>query len=38
MAEGINVICGDAVDEMKKIPGGSINLIVTDPPYNLSKN
>ena len=38
MAEGISVICGDAVEEMRKIPSRSINLIVTDPPYNLSKN
>lgn len=38
MAEGISVICGDAADEMKKLPGKSINLIVTDPPYNLGKN
>lgn len=38
MAEGISVICGDAIDEMKKLPDKSINLIVTDPPYNLGKN
>ena len=38
MAEGISVICGDAVDEMKKLPDKSINLVVTDPPYNLGKN
>lgn len=38
MAEGISVICGDAVDEIKKLPDKSINLVVTDPPYNLGKN
>lgn len=32
------VICGDAIEEMKKLPDGTIRLIVTDPPYNLNKN
>ena len=31
-------ICGDAVDEMKKIPDSSIDLIVTSPPYNLKNS
>ena len=31
-------ICGDAIEELKKIPAKSINLIVTDPPYNLNKD
>ena len=31
-------ICGDAVDEMSKLPDKSALLIVTDPPYNLNKN
>lgn len=38
MDQGIIAICGDAVQELKKIPSKSINLIVTDPPYNLNKN
>ena len=38
MDQRMTVICGDAVDELKKIPDESINLIVTDPPYNLNKN
>ena len=31
-------ICGDALHEMKKIPDGSIDLIVTFPPYNLKNS
>lgn len=27
------IICGDVVDELKKIPDNSIDLIVADPPY-----
>lgn len=34
----LNAICGDAIEEMKKIKDASIDLIVTDPPYNLSKD
>jgi len=28
-------ICGDALQVMKEIPNGSIDLIVTSPPYNI---
>ncbi len=31
-------ICGDTVDVMKKIPDGSIDLVVTSPPYNLKNS
>ncbi len=31
-------ICGDAIEELKKIPSNSVNLIITDPPYNLNKD
>lgn len=31
-------ICGDTVEVMKQIPGGSIDLIVTSPPYNLKNS
>lgn len=34
----LEAICGDALVELKKIPSESIDLIVTDPPYNLSKD
>lgn len=28
------VICGDAIEILKKIPSNSINLVVTSPPYD----
>lgn len=38
MDKKLSVICGDAIEEMKKLPDRTIRLIVTDPPYNLNKN
>ncbi len=38
MDKGITMICGDAIEEMKKIPDASVKLVATDPPYNLSKD
>lgn len=38
MDKKLTAICGDAIEEMKKIPDNSIHLIVTDPPYNLTKD
>ena len=38
MDKELNLICGNAIEELKKIPSKSIRLIVTDPPYNLNKN
>ena len=32
----IKLILGDCIEEMKKIPNESIDLVLTDPPYNLS--
>jgi modification methylase len=29
------IIHGDCLEELKKIPGGSIDLIFADPPYNM---
>ena len=29
------ILVGDCIDVMKQIPDGSIDLIVTSPPYNL---
>lgn len=31
------IITGDCIVEMKKIPDSSVDLIIADPPYNLSK-
>ena len=33
----INLKCGDCLDLLKEIPNESIDLILTDPPYNISK-
>lgn len=32
------IICGDALEEMKKIPDSSVDLVVTSPPYNLKNS
>lgn len=34
----IELITGDALEELKKLPSNVADLIVADPPYNLSKN
>ncbi|MFR2577519.1 MAG: DNA-methyltransferase [Anaerobutyricum hallii] len=34
----LKAICGDAIIELKKIESNSVDLIVTDPPYNLNKD
>jgi len=31
------IICGDALHHLQKLPDQSIDLIIADPPYNLSK-
>lgn len=33
-----HVICGDAVELMKKLPDESIGLVITSPPYNLKNS
>lgn len=38
MDKRIKAICGDAVEELHKLENDSIDLIVTDPPYNLNKD
>lgn len=38
MDKKLVAICGDAVEVLRKMPDKSINLIVTDPPYNLNKD
>lgn len=32
------IICGDAFDVLKRLPENSFNLMIADPPYNLTKN
>jgi len=34
----IKLILGDCLEEMKKIPDKSIDLVLTDPPYNVGLN
>ena len=34
----IKLILGDCLEEMKKIPDGSIDLVLTDPPYSFPTN
>ena len=32
------IIHGDCIERMKRLNGGSFNLIIADPPYNLNKD
>jgi site-specific DNA-methyltransferase (adenine-specific) len=32
------IVCGDAVRAMKQIPDGSVDVIITSPPYNLKNS
>ena len=32
------LICGDAIEEMSRVPDNCVDLIVADPPYNLGKD
>ena len=36
--ENIQLFCGDCLDVMKGIPDGSVDLVLTDPPYGTMKN
>jgi DNA modification methylase len=36
MTSKINLMLGDCLERMKEIPDGSVDAIVTDPPYGLS--
>ncbi len=31
------ILCGDAIEEMRKIPDNSIDMTFADPPFNLNK-
>ena len=33
--ENIQLFCGDCLEVMKGIPDGSVDLVLTDPPYNV---
>jgi len=32
------IICGDCLEVMRRMPGGSVDLVVTSPPYNLKNS
>ncbi|KKU99209.1 MAG: methylase protein, partial [Candidatus Jorgensenbacteria bacterium GW2011_GWC1_48_8] len=32
------IICGDAVEELRKLPDNSCDVIIVDPPYNIGKD
>ncbi len=34
----MNIIAGDAIEELSKIQSSSVDLVVADPPYNLGKD
>ena len=34
--ESVKLLQGDCLDVMRSIPDGSVDLILTDPPYGLS--
>lgn len=34
----IDLRCGDCLELMKDIPDGSVDLVLTDPPYGTMKN
>ena len=38
MDQKLVALCGDALEELPKIPDKSVRLVVTDPPYNLNKD
>ncbi len=38
MDQRIVPICGDAIEELQKLPDECARLVVTDPPYNLNKD
>ena len=38
MDKNLILICGEAIEGLKKIENNSVNLIIADPPYNLNKN
>lgn len=32
------IVCGDAIEVMKQIPDGKVDIVVTSPPYNLKNS
>ena len=38
MTSNIQLFQGDCLERMKEIPDGSIDLVLTDPPYNIARD
>ena len=36
--ENYSLLFGDCLERMKEIPDGSVDLILTDPPYKIGAN
>ncbi len=36
--ENLWLMKGDCLERMKEIPSGSVDMVLTDPPYELSKS
>ena len=36
--DNYKLMFGDCLERMKEIPSGSVDLVLTDPPYNISKD
>ena len=34
----LKLFCGDCLNILKQIPDGSVDMICTDPPYNISQD
>jgi len=32
------IYCGDNLEQLKKLPGGSVDLITMDPPFHSNRN
>jgi len=32
------IVCGDVVETMKRMPDGSVDLVITSPPYNIKNS
>ena len=37
ITEDLQLLFGDCLERMKEIPDGSVDLVLTDPPYNIAK-
>ena len=36
--KNMNLFCGDSIKLMKSVPYNSIDLVLTDPPYNIARD